>query len=64
MSIQELSKEQKQAIRQAYLEPADTVRHIADRLKATGVPVYKSTSWLWSVGYINYNDKLMLDGMA
>lgn len=64
MSIQELTEKQKQAIRRAYLEPAGTVRLIVDRIKDTGVPVYKATSWLWAVGYINYNDKLMLDAMA
>lgn len=64
MSIQELTKEQRQAIRSAYLEPAGTVLQIVDRLKATGVPVYMATSWLWSVGYIGYDDKLMLDRMA
>jgi hypothetical protein len=64
MSILELTEKQKQAIRQAYFEPAGTVRLIVDRIKDTGVPVYKATSWLWAAGYINYNDKLMLDGMA
>lgn len=64
MSIQELTKKQKQAIRSAYLEPAGTILQIVDRLKATGVPVYRATSWLWSVGYIGYDDKLMLDRMA
>ena len=64
MSIEELTKEQKAAIRQAYFTPSSTVSAIVKRIMETVVPMKAATSWLMLCGYIGYDDKLMLDGIA
>lgn len=64
MKIKELTKEQEQAIREAYFKPAGKVKTIVDRIKAAGVPVETATGWLVLHSYIGYNDKLLLDRMA
>ena len=64
MSIQELTKEQEQKIRAAYLEPANKISVIIDRIKAAGVPVETATGWLFVRHYIGYDDKLLLDRMV
>ena len=64
MSIEKLTKEQEQKIRAAYLEPANKISVIIDRIKAAGVPVETATGWLVLHSYICYNDKLLLDRMA
>lgn len=64
MKIKELTKEQEQKIRAAYLEPANKISVIIDRIKAAGVPVETATGWLVLHSYIGYNDKLLLDRMA
>lgn len=64
MEIKELTKEQESKIRAAYLEPANKISVIIDRIKAAGIPVETATSWLFVHHYIGYDDKMILDRMA
>lgn len=64
MSVSELTKEQEQKIREAYIRPVNKVSRIVDRIKQARIPVQTATSWLFIHGYIGYDDKRMLDGMA
>lgn len=64
MSVSELTKEQEQQIREAYIRPVNKVSRIVDRIKQARIPVQTATSWLFIHGYIGYDDKQMLDGMA
>lgn len=64
MELKELTKEQEQKIRSAYLEPANKISVIIDRIKAAGIPVETATTWLFVHHYIGYDDKTILDRLA
>lgn len=62
MELKDLTKEQQDAIRSAYLAPGRGIKAVINRLRATGIPLTVCTAWLMLYGYIGYNDKLRLDG--
>lgn len=61
MEIRELTEEQKKAILSAYRAPGRGVKAVAERLKATGVPLVTCTAWLMLTGVISYTDMLKLN---
>jgi hypothetical protein len=65
MQINDMTAEQKRAIVDAYIRPSPgKLSAVVGRIKAVGVPIATATSYLWALGYISYNDKLMIERIA
>lgn len=60
-SIEKLTPGQRKGIIAAYTKPAAKPGIIVERIRKLGVSVSLATTYLFSRGYISYDDKLHLD---